>query len=224
MRKTLFFLFSCLFISVITNGCKKDSDDKGPKTFTEEFLDVPRLTGKGWIFTNNSLPGGIAAWQQGQYGKDKYSIDYGFTAYSAKKEDKSDYAYAGAIYGSNYSISSWFISPVYNLKNGDKISFYTRASSNLPGEFIDRLQVRLNETDNTADVGNTPGSTGKFSMLLEDINKNMNNNSYPQVWTKYEITISGFSETKSTRIGFRYMPDGNKANGIGIDLFTVTTY
>jgi hypothetical protein len=117
------------------------------------------------------------------------------------------------------------ITPVYEIKNGDKISFYTRCSPRYSlTDFIDRLQVRLNETDNTADVGTTPTSVGKFTMLLKDINEGLGNNVYPQTWTQYEITITGLAAPKQTRIAFRYMPDGNKANGVGIDLFQLTTY
>lgn len=225
MKQTLIIFISILLITFLANGCKKDStDDEGPKITKEEFINVPNLTSTGWVFVNNSSPSGVAAWQQGQYGVDKYGLEYGFPAYSYKGDKKHEYAFAGAIYASNFNMSSWLISPVYEIKNGDKISFYTRAVSKVLGEFIDRLQVRMNGVDNTADVGNTPGSVGKFTVVLKDINETMTVGGYPLTWTKYEITVSGLSSSLQTRIAFRYMPDANKANGIGIDLFQLTNY
>ncbi len=222
MKKMLALFISCLIVSLspILNGCKKDSDGKSGKTYSEEFVDVPNLRVKGWAFINNSVPNGIAAWQQGQEGMDKGGTIYGFPAYSYKDE-KDEYAFAGFIYnGNTYSISNWMISPDYTIKNGDKISFYTRSS---PGtNDADRLQVRLNEVDNSTEVGSTPATVGKFTLLLKDINETLSVGAYPQTWTKYEITVSGLSGPKQTRIAFRYFP-GSKSDGIGIDQFSFTS-
>lgn len=220
MRK---FVALLLFIAVtsISNGCKKDPPDSKTKTFVEEFVAVYKLT--TWTFKDNSSPYPLATWHQGFSGPDKSGNPMGFPAHSFKNED-DEYIYVGT---KNYSpgpftISSWLISPVYEIKNGDKITFFTR-SANESG-FVDRLQVRLNEVDNTADVGATATSVGKFTMLLKDINENLVIDGYPRTWTKHEITVSGLTAPKQSRIAFRYFPDEFKSNAIGLDLFTFTSF
>jgi len=220
--KKIFILGLFIAITSINNGCKKDSEDSKTKTYKEEFVDVYNLGAKGWTLKDNSAPYQTAVWHQGFSGPDKYGMTSGFPAYSFK-DDEDEYAYIGFTpYNGSYTISSWMISPVYEVKNGDKISFYTRAAEGTG--FADRLQVRLNETDNTTDVGGTATSVGKFTMLLKDINENLAINGYPQTWTKYDITISGLTGAKQSRIAFRYFPDPSKSNGIGVDLFTFTSY
>ncbi|HVG42202.1 MAG TPA: choice-of-anchor J domain-containing protein [Chitinophagaceae bacterium] len=219
MKKAYFLFFSCLIILLaFNNGCKKDVDP--PKSLTEEFEAVNDLPGKGWLFINNSFPTGDARWQQGFNGVGKGGPS-GFPAYSFRKAD-TEYAYAGLAYGGgpNSAVSSWLITPVLEIKNGDKISFYSKAAPTPPTiSAADRLQVRLNEVDNTGEVGNTPASVGKFTLVLKDINENFELNGYPQTWTKYEITISGLTAPREARIGFRYFPQPSKSNAIGIDLF-----
>lgn len=225
MKKILVLFIGCLFIGLVllSNGCKKDSDGSGGTTVREDFKNVFGLASKGWYLVDNSSPNSVAPWQQGQSWVDKAGQEQGFRAYSYK-DDKNEYAFAGfQSFGSAYSISSWMITPAYQLKNGDKISFYTRTAST-SGSFADRLQVRLNEVDNTTNVGSTATSVGNFTLLLKDINENLMVGGYPQVWTKYEITISGLSAPKQTRLAFRYFPDGAKSNAIGIDLFQLTIY
>jgi hypothetical protein len=222
MKKILALCLIILFSS-INNGCNKVSEGNKIKTFKEEFTDVDNLGIKGWRIVDLSSPTDIARWRQGQSGVDKYSQQYGFPAFSYKNEE-DEYAFVGfQTYTSGYSISSWLISPAYEVKNGDKISFYTRAAKG--NDFADRLHVRLNEVDNTLDIGATPTSVGKFTRVLKDINENLSINGYPQTWSRYEITISGFSDSpKQTRFAFRYYPDGSKSNAIGIDVFEFTTY
>jgi hypothetical protein len=218
MKKNL--LLCCLLVAFMPfNGCKKDSDKSGAKTFKEDFVDVFSLSSKGWFFKDNSSPES-ASWTQGFTGGDK-SGRAGFDAYSYKV-DKDEYAYIGypSWSMSSINISSWMITPIYQIKNGDKLTFYTRTAST---GYADRLQVRLNESDNTPDVGNSATSVGSFTILLKDINEASSLDGYPQNWTKYEITISGLSGPKQSRIGFRYFVDGSKSNAIGIDAFSFTS-
>ncbi len=78
--------------------------------------------------------------------------------------------------------------------------------------------MRLNR-DNNTDVGITPLSEGKFTVILKDINESYAPNGFPQQWTRYEIIITGMPEPKKVKIGFRYFPDPSTSNVIGIDLF-----
>jgi len=222
MKKVVLFLGSALVLLVAGtgNGCKKDTDPPNPNSLKEEFDDVTSLSQKGWLFTNNSTPPGIASWQQGFNGVGKGGPS-GFSAYSYKNYS-IEYVYVGNYYGSpNTIISSWMITPPLDIKNGDRLSFYTRAES-ISG-FADRLQVRLNMEDNTVDVGSSATSVGKFTTILKDINESLVVDGYPKAWTKYEVTISGLSAAKQARIAFRYCPEGGMSSGIGVDLFEFTS-
>jgi hypothetical protein len=216
--------FCSILVAVIafSNSCKKDSDKSNTKIVREDFVDVFSLNSKGWVFKDNSAPYPATSWTQGYTGVDK-SGRPGFEAYSYKK-DEDEYAYAGYLsLGSSdpVKISTWMITPIYEIKNGDKLIFYTRDAS--PG-FADRLQIRVNESDNTADAGSTATSVGKFTMLLKDINELLAVDGYPKTWTKYEIIISGLSEPKQSRIAFRYVADGSKSGAIGVDDFSLIRF
>lgn len=213
----------------LVNGCQKDyvaPATPASRSFVEEFDTVANMYKRGWVFNNNSRPQGAATWQQGIYqavsGKTGITFD-GFPAYSYQGSP-DEYAFAGFASGNDVAtLSSWMISPELEMRNGDKISFYARTFTG--STFPDRLQVRLNPNDNTADVGFDAAATGKFTQLIADINPNLTATGFPQTWTKYEYTISGLPNTLvKRRIGFRYFvgnggPNGANSNAIGVDKF-----
>jgi hypothetical protein len=216
----------------LVNGCQKDyvaPATPASRSFVEEFDTVANMYRRGWVFNNNSRPQGAATWQQGIYqavsGKTGITFD-GFPAYSYQGSP-DEYIFAGYLSTSADlagTISSWMISPELEMRNGDKVSFYTRTIAQT--QFKDRLEVRLNSTDNTADVGFDSTSRGKFTTLLGAVNPNFTATGYPATWTKYEYTISGLPNTLlKRRIAFRYYVSnagsGTTANGnaIGIDKF-----
>lgn len=224
-KYSLSILFAgAVAVFTLINGCEKDyvaPQAEASKSFTEEFDTVANLYTKGWVFVNNSKPQGAATWQQGVFTSGKLGID-GFPAFSYKAS-ADEYIFAGYQTGSAVSnISSWMITPAIEMKNGDKFSFYTRTFTG--STFPDRLQIRINTADNSADVGFDSSSVGRFTTLLATINTNLTTSGYPQVWTKYEYTISGLSAPLKRRIGFRYYvgsggPSGANSNAIGIDQF-----
>lgn len=178
-------------------------------SFSEGFDNVAGLPASGWATKNNSSPLGTTTWFQGS--------STVFTGHSG--------GYIGANYnntGSVGTISNWLMTPAIDFKNGDVISFWTRIPA---GEvYPDRLEVRLSTDGAGTDVGATATSVGTFTNLLLSINPNLDTTSYPQVWTKYTITVSGLTGTVNGRIGFRYfVTSGGSAadnsNYIGIDTF-----
>ncbi len=223
-------LFSGAFalaMATLIYGCEKDYVPATPvvsKSMREDFDTVTKLYQKGWAFANNSRPQGAATWQQGVYESGKFGPD-GFPAYSYKSSG-DEYIFAGYASGNEIAtLSSWMISPELDMKNGDVISFYTRTYAG--STFADRMQVRLNPTDNSTDVGITEASVGKFTTLLLDINPTLSTSAttgYPQTWRKYELTVSGLPAPVKRRVAFRYFvsnggPNGANSNAIGIDQF-----
>jgi hypothetical protein len=224
--------YSILFVGVFTiamftllNGCEKEyvpQPVQKSKSFTEEFDTIANLYSKGWVFINNSKPQGAATWQQGVYAPGKLGPD-GWPAYSYHSS-ADEYAFAGYQNGNGLAtISSWMITPEIEMKNGDKFSFYTRTFTG--STYPDRMQVRINTTDNSVDVGATDVSTGKFSTMLVDINPSLATGGYPETWKKYEFTISGLPAAPvKRRIAFRYFVPGGgttgaNSNAIGVDQF-----
>jgi hypothetical protein len=207
-------------------------------SFTEAFDTVSNAVAKGWVIKNNTKPLGTVGWTQGFFyvslyhsydsklGPFNYPASGGFGANNPSYSG-ADFIMTTSECGFNIAnCSNWLISPEVTVKDGDEISFYTRTYEN-PAIGADRLQVRINETDGSTDVGKDSSSVGNFTKLLLDINPGYlltGNGSYPGSWTKYSSTVSGFPSAKKTRIAFRYyVPDGGPQGpnglGVGIDQF-----
>ena len=123
-----------------------------------------KLSTKGWVLRDNTGAGNSgksAPWTQGQFGADKGGSWHGFTAFSYTTS-RDEYVYSSISGASPVTISSWLITPVLSVKNGDKISFYTRADTT--GSYTERMQVLMNRSssDNT---GNLAGSVCSFSTV-----------------------------------------------------------
>ncbi len=234
-------------------SCTKDVAPATPATtpaaevlsMSEEFTDVSKLSEKGWVIKNNSEPIGPSAWRQGVFTNsynNKTGIVMGFPAYSSEVSPYDFISVDATAVNSAGTVSCWLVSPVVKVKNGDQISFWTRAQddSSWPNYAKDRMQVRLNTVDATADMGNTSLDTGKFTQTVLEINPtNLTNDpggnptpvaGYLRTWHKRTITVANFSTTaKATRIGLRYfMPSGgingtNPNSIVGIDQFVFTS-
>ena len=135
-------------------------------------------------------------------------------------------SYIGCNYSSVDSlgtISNWLITPTLILKNGGQVTFLTRTVNH--SLFPDRLEVRLNSTDTTTNVGTSDTSVGSFSNLLISINPDLVVGGYPDSsWASYTIILSGITAKDTGRIAFRYYVtdggyNGMNSNYIGIDSF-----
>jgi hypothetical protein len=228
----ILFILYLLFLSVgFTNSCKKDPSDLPSNfvgtrsSFTEEFENVDQeFKPKGWVITDNTKETDndtYASWGHGANDTvPKSTIWQGFSAYSYSVSNR-EFAYSSlpvTWYNEISSISSWLITPVLSVKNGDKISFYTRGDT-ISNTFRNRMQVLMNKSS-SADVGKTKTSVGGFTTFLFDINQSQAPGGYPMVWTKYEYTFTGISGYMDTRIAFRhYTNNATPTAGVGIDLF-----
>lgn len=178
------------------------------EALTENF-DVVSPLPTGWAEQNNSNPGGLSSWFQGN--------PAAMTSFNGAPD-----AYIAANYqntgGTN--ISNWLFMPAMtNISNGDFITFYSRIPDGT--EWPDRLQVRLSAAGASTNVGTTDASVGDFTTLLLTINPNLVTNVYPKTWTKFTATVSGLAAPINGRFAFRYWVtddgSGTNANYIGID-------
>lgn len=244
-NKFLLLAGAFFFLTGLTTSCKKDTlkitPPVGPvppivntnSSFFEEFNNVSELPAKGWIFKNNSDPPGSYGWRQGLYEatpSSKFPVPIiGFPAFSASSSPNDFISCDASTVNFRGNISSWLITPKLNIKNGDQIIFWTRALNDAQYMIFttDRMQVLMDTTGGTPDVGNTATSTGTFSTLLLDINEGYTENDsggFPTRWTNYTITINGVGSAKANaRIAFRYLGTDAGINGpvyasvIGID-------
>jgi hypothetical protein len=219
-------------LGVVLNACTKDAAPPPPTpnySWNEGFDTLANAVAKGWVVSNNSHPIGISSWTQGTLvvadaTKKTIVNQYPFLAQSSNWSGKD---FTMASYNSatdNATISCWLISPETMMKNGDKINFYTRTVPKVvDSAFFDRLQVWLNPSNSSAEVGSTATSTGDFTVKLLDINETYTKDGYPREWAQYEITVAGLSNTKvKRRFAFRYFvenggPGGTRSYGIGVD-------
>ena len=216
-----------LYLIIVLTGihivsCEKEKlTDTSPvntnPSFIEEFDTVGNLSQKGWVFRNNSKPGGFAQWAQATGLFPTFSYFW----------DGLEYAACNFASGTGVSnLSVWMITKPISVKNGDIISFYTRTVSAV--FFPDRLQFRANFIDSNPDVGNDSASVGNFTKLIFDINPNQlfsGPDSYPVAWTKYEYFVSGLPTIRvpvNYRFAFRYYVtaggfSGSNSDYIGVD-------
>ena len=213
MKQILLHSLRFAIIGFLFASCEKDFKAEAPKvnpSFVEGFDVFNELPGKGWVFTNNSSPIGIATWFQGT------------SDFNAQSSNLSPNSYAAVNYNSVSdvgTISNWMFSPAVEMKNGDQVIFYTRAFSS---RFPERLQVRVNPYNEGVNIGNTATSVGDFNVLLRDINPTYLGTGFPVGWTQYVIPLSGFSGAGKRRFAFRYFvenggPNGANSNYIGVD-------
>lgn len=227
--------------SVLFSSCAKDetAPAKTDFSFVEEFDTISKVVSRGWVITNNTKPLGTMSWSQGY---NYISMYHGMTP--GKTGGPFNYTY-GAGLGSNPAVSgtdfilttsecgsgnancsNWLISPAVTMKNGDIIKFYARTYDN-PAIAPDRLQVRLNNINSSADVGRDFESTGNFNTVLLDINPEyvlQDEGSFPGEWTQYQLTVTGMPIAKKARVAFRYFvpnggPQGVNGLGVGVDKF-----
>jgi hypothetical protein len=223
--------------SALLTSCQKETVAKpAPEapapapalSFTEDFNDVSSLTAKGWAFRNNTHPVGGQGWRRGRYeslvapsNKPNLPAIVGFPAHNASRSPQDFVSCDVGCVDTNGDISAWLITRPMTIKNGDVFSFFTRTmdDAQFPIYTRDRMQVRANFTDGSADVGTEPMDVGSFTTTLLDINPNIAQNAnggYPfDKWTKFTITFSGLSGTvKNARLAFRYfMPDSGIEGG-----------
>lgn len=227
-KKLLASILGITGMMMMLAACEKDFKNETPEprptppvvSFVEEFDTVANLAAKGWVIDNRSYPTGPLSWRQGMYelGGKLGSDVVGFPAYSSKFTP-NDFVSVDMNATSGAGVTSaWLIGPMRPMKNGDRLIFYTRTH----GDYIDRMQVRLNTKNGGTFVGVGPEDVGDFTTQLLEINAGMTLAGYPIDWTKYTLTLSGITGTVNGRFAFRYYvpnsgPSGSNADMIGID-------
>jgi hypothetical protein len=155
----------------------------------------------GWVVKNQSSPVGTTSWFQGN--------DSIFTSHSGAPNSyvAANYLNAGGLTG---TISDYLLTPMIDYSTGGTLSFWTRTDVDGSASFPDRLEVLLSNNGSSTNLAD-------FSIVLAQINWNLNLGGYPTDWTQFVVNMTGASGTG--RIAFHYsIPDiGSAGNYIGID-------
>ncbi len=238
MNKKIFIpLVSTALIAgfIIIASCKKEEAAAAPVkdySFEQEFDSMEAMINQGWTAKNNSRPFGTSTWTTGAYGWDAKKgnptgypgantshsgTDYAICAFSAQGDPANRNLTTGII----GRASCWLISPAVPMKNGDKITFYSRTLNN-PADFADRMEFRINYNNAGVEIGNDSSTVGDFTTLAMSINPTVSKTGYPGEWTEYTYTVVGSNVPKMGRFGFRYnTPDAGNAGangqGVGVD-------
>ena len=226
MKTSLSLLGCCCFLWLIfIDGCSKDDlapNEHIPRphvpppvvknTYTEEFAQHTNVMEiKGWVFKNHSSDPNIEGWHK-DYTPDAKSPNVSVLS-PAYSDNNDPHAFAYVQGAWTQTIDIWMLTPPVELKNGDKISFYTKTAQQSP-DSINLLEIRLNPSDTSSDIGNQPKEIGKFSVLLGKVFED-----YPKIWTKKEFIVSGLNGTIRSRIALRYyIPHVSTPGAIGIDV------
>lgn len=238
-KKIIYFIVSVLIGSSFTS-CVNDSYLAEPtpvpnQSFVEEFDTAMAAYNRGWRFVNKSVPVGIT-----DFGNYADLLNVPFEAYSSKSRKNgylwTDYQSTSADAG---IISSFAVSPAVYMKNGDQITFYTRAQlldngSGDSTDYVNRMQVCIN-TENTGLYCGSGTDAGNYNNVILDINPfykefllsefatgvAQKKGAYPHRWTRFTATVFGLNKPTWGRFAFRYLVEGGGSNGlatgIGID-------
>ena len=171
-----------------------------PLVTTEGFDSIGSLSGKGWIFHNDSDPVGSSDWFQGNTGL--------FPAHSGNDDSYIAANFLNAGVGGD--VQNWLITPIFQYVNGSQISFWTRTTVN-PAIAPDRLRLRF--SDNGASTATTD-----FDTVLS-VNEALTSTGYPADWTQFTYTFTGLPGLARGRFAFEYSVPDTSLNGdyIGID-------
>lgn len=160
---------------------------------SEGFENVAGLAAKGWVFTNNSTPGGLTpGWFQGD--QNIFGAQAG-----------SPYSYAAANYNgapAGGTLNAWMLTPVFDASHGATVSFYLRAD-HLDGYFDQINFGFVNANGTLTGLGLTSVSPVPDSD-----------------WVKYTASV-GTSTLGSVRFAFQYTGAADNANYAGVDSLLV---
>jgi hypothetical protein len=202
MRRTT--LLAILLVAATSNA----------QLFTEGFVDITNLT--QWDFINVSSfppPSGETGWFQGDP-----------DSFPAFEGASNSYLTVDIFSSQCCLISNWAILPTLVLKDGDRVSFYTRTEAR--SQRPDRLEVRLSVEGIGSALPSTEAELGSFETLLLSINPDLNIGGYPETWELQTIEIADLGVPTDVRIAFRYYVAAGGVNGIngnyvGIDSVVV---
>lgn len=166
-----------------------------------------------WTILNTSSPAGSTTW-------------FNATTWDAQEGTGWIAANFNNTTGAN-AISSWLITPVVELQNGDEIKFFTRTAAGT--QWADDLELRISTNGATSAAPSGVTGVGDYTTFALNVNPSFPDpTGYPEEWTEYTYTVEGLSGATNCRVAFRYHvptsggPSGDNSNIIGVDNLRIT--
>ena len=171
----------------------------------------------GWLGALRSQPEGFTGVFQG-VPPDGMGGGGGFLAHEGPVNSYMGVSFTSAgSFTVDDVISTWMISPVLQMSDGQVISFYTRTVE--LSMFPDRLDIRLSTNGASSNVGSNAFTVGDFATSLMTINPGLMLGGYPEEWTRFDVEITGVGDMVEGRFAFHYFIEdlSANANAVGID-------
>lgn len=149
----------------------------------------------GWVTTNQSTPGGVTGWYQGDVSQ--------FAAQAGAADSYVAANYNNAPQGG--TINNWLITSAFSTELSGTVSFWARAA------FFDGTSDHIAYGLN----GSGSSDTGTFS-LGSAVTLSTSD------WTQYTLNFTGTGAATTSRFAINYSGPADLSNYIGIDTLKVT--
>ncbi|MBX9869207.1 MAG: PEP-CTERM sorting domain-containing protein [Burkholderiaceae bacterium] len=162
----------------------------------ENFDDVNALP--GWVLTNQSTPGGLTGWFQGNDGV--------FTAQSGADNAyiAANFNNAGRDVNGVSTLNNWLITPTFSTELAGQISFWARHDVDV--SFDDFFTFGLSSGSAS------PASFSVGSLVQANTD-----------WTLYTLNFAANGAGSVGRFAINYLGDADTSNYIGFDTLTITS-
>lgn len=171
----------------------------------ENFNNYGSLAGKGWVFTNASVPpgtdtkGAVINWSPGNFDT--------FAAQGADDANSNDNSYVASPYqsaGENGTLANWLITPEFYAVNDVQVSFWLRA------EAVDGL------SDQVA-IGYSTGGSSNLSDFIMSSPFTVGTDG----WVQYTYTINGLGAGGRARFAVEHVGAQATADYVALDTLSV---
>lgn len=162
---------------------------------SEHFDDVSTLP--GWVLLNQSTPGGLTGWFQGNDGI--------FVAQSGADNAyiAANFNNAGRDVSGASTLNNWLITPTFSTENAGQVSFWARHDVDI--SFDDFFTFGL--------------SNGSADPLNFTVGNLVQANTE---WTQYTLNFAANGAGSVGRFAINYLGDADTSNYIGFDTVTIT--
>lgn len=161
----------------------------------EGFNSIGTLGGSGWVFNNQSTPGGITSWFQGDQGN--------FGAYEGAPEGYIAANYDNAPVGG--TINNWLISPEFANDSNVVVTLWLRGA--YYDGYFDQLQFGFSGGGS---------DTADFTMGTPVV-------APTDAWTEFTFNFSAHGAGSMGRFAINYNMPADLANYFGIDALRIET-
>jgi hypothetical protein len=171
------------------------SSSQASSLLSEDFNDITKLPGAGWVITNNSNPIGTGDWFQGNPGIITAQTGPADNAYIA-----SNFLAASQIGGAQ--LDNWLITPVFSTAAAGSVTFYLQGANE---GFEDHVSYGFS---------NGSSATADFTVVGPNV--------VPvDGWNQITVAFAAGGPTSTARFAIAYVGDADTSDYIGVDTLRI---